>query len=128
MMIRINIPISKQIVSRTMDEFGTRAQVDMVIEECAELIQAIQANKSTKDDLDTIINEAATKIKKIQKQRRVTLPGSDVSFGSTYEIADEMADVLITIAQVAEQFNLWSLIHSKSINDVGTNCNNISVQ
>ena len=112
-MIRITIPINSQVVSRTMDEFGTRAQVDMVIEECAELIQAIQAHKSTSDDLDTVINDAASMIKKIQKQRRVTLPRSDVSFGSTYEIADEMADVLITIAQVAEQFKLWPLIQDR---------------
>ena len=90
-MIRINIPINKQIVSRTMGEFGTRAQVDMVIEECAELIQAIQDHKSTRDDLDDVINDAAAMIKKILKQRRVALPRSDVSFGSTYQIADEMA-------------------------------------
>lgn len=40
-----NIEESKEILKKAMSKFGEKAQIDMIVEECAELIQAIQKLK-----------------------------------------------------------------------------------
>jgi NTP pyrophosphatase (non-canonical NTP hydrolase) len=47
------------LLQKTMDVYGVDNQLDMLVEECAELIVAVQHYKRDRIGLDAIANEAA---------------------------------------------------------------------
>lgn len=98
-MIRITMPIKQD------------PSIDEIIERCASVIKAIQAQREPADGLDTIIDTASTMIQQVQVQRRSTPRQEQETFGSTYEIAGTMAGLLVDIAAFADRYRLWPLIH-----------------
>ena len=51
--------IRKRLYKKALRCWGAYAQIDMVIEECSELIQAFQKAKRGKNNLDNIFEEIA---------------------------------------------------------------------
>jgi len=49
----------KEVCQKAIDKYGKTAQMDMVIEECAELIQAVSKNKRGRDNRNNIVEEIA---------------------------------------------------------------------
>lgn len=49
----------KAICKQAVEKYGNNAQMDMVIEECSELIQAISKNKRGKNNRQNIAEEIA---------------------------------------------------------------------
>lgn len=51
--------ISKEIIKRSIEHYGTETQSTICMEECAELIQAISKMKRGKDDMENLSEEMA---------------------------------------------------------------------
>ena len=52
----------REILTSAIEEFGIDPQVDMAIEECAEVIQAIQHHKRGRESGDRVVEEIADAI------------------------------------------------------------------
>ncbi|CAG7581708.1 MAG: nucleoside triphosphate pyrophosphohydrolase [uncultured marine phage] len=51
--------IDKEILKQAVDKWGELSQIEMMIEECSELIMALQKMKRGYDNLDNIAEEIA---------------------------------------------------------------------
>jgi NTP pyrophosphatase (non-canonical NTP hydrolase) len=87
----------QKVLKSAIDNFGIDKQLDMVVEECAELIQAIQKYKRCRSEqiLDTKVFEEVADVEIMLKQFRLMF-GSMVFTRPDYQITgNEIIDICI---------------------------------
>lgn len=70
----------EEICQKAVKTYGKNPQMDMVVEECSELIQAISKNKRGKDNRENIVEEIAD-VQIMIDQLKIIFEVSDIEMG-----------------------------------------------